>query len=77
MNLEEVLADAIVTPHCVAPHTMVAPPLLTDSELCSLAPPVLYIVGQHEKICSPIQALNRLRSVAPEIAAHPNTGRRT
>ena len=75
-NFEEIVADAIVTQSCLAPHSMVPPTVLADSELRSLDIPALYLVGEHEKICSPMRALERLRSVAPQIAAHliPDAG---
>ena len=45
------------------------PPVLTDDQWRSLAVPVLFLVGEHERIYSPRRAVERLRRVAPGIQA--------
>jgi pimeloyl-ACP methyl ester carboxylesterase len=49
---------------------------LTDNELRDIKVPVLYLVGEHEKICSAREAVARLHRVAPQIRAEiiPNAG---
>jgi pimeloyl-ACP methyl ester carboxylesterase len=49
------------------PKMMVSPTVLSDTELRSLNMPVLYLVGENEKIYDPSAALKRLNSVAPKI----------
>ena len=43
------------------------PRKLSDDELRSLNVPVLYLVGENERICDPRAAVSRLREVAPQI----------
>jgi pimeloyl-ACP methyl ester carboxylesterase len=49
------------------PKMMVSPTVLTDKEWRSLQMPVLFLVGENEKIYSPHQAVERLNSVVPRI----------
>jgi pimeloyl-ACP methyl ester carboxylesterase/TM2 domain-containing membrane protein YozV len=49
------------------PKMMVSPTVLSDEELKSLKMPVLFMVGEHEKIYSPHDAVERLNSLAPQI----------
>ncbi len=49
------------------PKMLVSPTVLTDEEWISLQMPVLFLVGENEKIYSPQQALERLKEVAPRI----------
>ncbi len=49
------------------PKRMPAPTLLTDDELRSIAIPVLYMVGENEKVYSARKALKRIHAVAPQI----------
>jgi pimeloyl-ACP methyl ester carboxylesterase len=48
---------------------MVSPTVLTDEELTSLKMPVLYLVGENERIYSAEEAVTRLKKVAPHIKA--------
>ena len=43
------------------------PRKLSDEELGSIAVPVLYVVGENERICDPRAARSRLSEVAPQI----------
>jgi pimeloyl-ACP methyl ester carboxylesterase len=44
------------------------PRKLTDEELGSIRVPVLYMVGDHERVCAkPLEAVARVRTVAPRI----------
>jgi pimeloyl-ACP methyl ester carboxylesterase len=49
------------------PKMMVSPTVLADEEWHSLQMPVLFMVGENEKIYSPREAVERLNSVAPRI----------
>jgi pimeloyl-ACP methyl ester carboxylesterase len=69
-NFDDILEEATMTLRCVAPHTLVPPGVLSDAQWRELAVPALYLVGEHEKICPPLQALERLKSVAPGIRTH-------
>lgn len=67
-TFDDVVADASIAMRTLAPHAMVPPTVQTDDELRQLRVPTLYLVGQNEKICDPVQALERLHTVAPHIA---------
>jgi pimeloyl-ACP methyl ester carboxylesterase len=43
------------------------PRVLSDEELAGIRVPVLYIVGEHERMCSVDKAVERLHRVAPRI----------
>jgi len=43
------------------------PRKLSDDELRGIDVPVLYVVGEHERICDPHAAVSRLNGVAPQI----------
>ena len=43
------------------------PRKLSDDELRSIELPVLYLVGENERICDPQEATSRLKEVAPQI----------
>jgi pimeloyl-ACP methyl ester carboxylesterase len=49
------------------PKMMASPTVLTDAELKSLKMPVLFLVGENEKIYSAEEAVARLKEVAPHI----------
>lgn len=53
-----------------------APNVLDDNELKSIKIPVLYLVGENEKIYSATKAIQRLKKVAPQIETGliPNAG---
>jgi pimeloyl-ACP methyl ester carboxylesterase len=53
------------------------PRKLTDEELAGLDVPVLYMVGDHERVCAkPLEAVQRVRTVAPqiEVEVFPDAG---
>ncbi len=66
-NFEEIVTEAFTALRCLAPRTMVPPTVMTDEELRRLEVPALYLVGQNEKICPPLKAIERLNTVAPHI----------
>jgi pimeloyl-ACP methyl ester carboxylesterase len=47
--------------------TGVEPIMLTDADLNKLTMPVLFLIGEHEIVCNPQLAINRLNKVAPGI----------
>jgi len=62
--------DVILGAECYALRPMPggAPREFRDEELASIAVPTLYVVGEHERVCSdPHKALSRLAAVAPQI----------
>jgi pimeloyl-ACP methyl ester carboxylesterase len=51
------------------PKMMVSPTVLTDKELYTIKMPVLFIIGENEKIYSAEEAVARLKKMAPHIKA--------
>ena len=47
--------------------SLTEPRMLTDTELHDITVPVLYVVGEHEQMCSAQAAVSRLNAVAPQI----------
>jgi pimeloyl-ACP methyl ester carboxylesterase len=74
--LEEEVDAAFVRIRCFKPIRLVNPTVLEDEELQSIKVPTLYLVGEHERIYSAQQAIQRLHKVAPYIKAEviPNAG---
>jgi pimeloyl-ACP methyl ester carboxylesterase len=52
---------------CFRPLRLLNPTVLTDAELISISVPVLFLVGENEKIYSAKEAIQRLTEVAPHI----------
>jgi pimeloyl-ACP methyl ester carboxylesterase len=50
-----------------SPRRMLIPTVLFDAELQSIKVPMLYLVGEHEKMYSARKALERLQRVAPQL----------
>lgn len=63
-----VLPLSLATLRCLAPRTLVPPTVLSDAEWQHITAPMLHLVGEHEKICDPEQALHRMRTAAPGMA---------
>ena len=61
---------------CFKTRQTPAPTVLNDTELKNMEMPVLYMVGENEKIYSATEAVNRIKSVAPQIKTEiiPNAG---
>ena len=49
------------------PSQLIPPTVMTDDELKGLKVPTLFLVGENEKIYNPYRALDRLKTVAPQI----------
>jgi len=45
----------------------VEPNMLTDAELNKLTTPVLFLIGENDKVCNPHDAINRLNELVPEV----------
>jgi len=70
---EAAVADVILSAKCYTMRPMPggAPRALQDDELRGIEVPVLYVVGEHERVCpNPHDALARLKEVAPQIETH-------
>jgi len=67
--VEEAADNAWLGIRCFKPKQMVAPRILSDEQLRSLAPPTLFLVGENEVIYSGsgADAVRRLNEVAPQI----------
>jgi pimeloyl-ACP methyl ester carboxylesterase len=74
--VEDWADDSFLAMRSFRPKRLVNPTVLTDKDLQSLKVPVLYLVGEHEKICSAREAVTRLHKIAPQIRAEviPNAG---
>jgi pimeloyl-ACP methyl ester carboxylesterase len=51
------------------PRSMIPPSVLTNEEWQSITVPMLFLVGENEKIYSPERAIERLVRVAPQVQA--------
>jgi pimeloyl-ACP methyl ester carboxylesterase len=60
-------ADQFLAMQSFKPKRLVNPRILEDHELANIQIPVLVLIGEHEKIYSAHEALDRLHRVAPDI----------
>ena len=67
--LEEEVEAVFVRMRCYKSIRLIGPTVLEDAELKRIKMPALYLVGEHEKICSARKAIQRLHKVAPQINA--------
>lgn len=65
--VERLAEDGFLAIRCFAPKRMIVPNVLSDSELAGIRVPTLFLIGEHEKLCSARGAIERLRAVAPAI----------
>ena len=65
--VEEITDDGYLAMRILLRGKIVNPRVFTDPELQSLQMPILYLVGEHERIYSPRKAVQRLNRVAPGI----------
>ena len=63
----EIMDEGRLAQRCYAPKKMIVPTTLTDEQLRRLKAPILYLVGEHEKVCSAKKAVRRLNKIAPQI----------
>ena len=73
---EEMADDTFMAVRCFKPRRLVNPTVLNDKELQGITVPVLYLVGENEKLYSAPKAIQRINRVAPRIKAEiiPNAG---
>jgi pimeloyl-ACP methyl ester carboxylesterase len=74
--LDQWIDDAALAARSFKPIRPANPTVLTDAQWRSIDVPVLYLVGENEKIYSPWEAVERLNRVAPHIETHviPDAG---
>ena len=65
--IEEHIDEALMAVRSFKSKRMVNPTVLTDEELQNIKVPVLFMVGEHEKIYSPHEVIDRLNRVSPQI----------
>jgi len=65
--LDQAADTAYLAIQSYEPRQMAAPDVLTDAELQSFAMPVLFVVGENEKLYPASEAVDRLNEVAPKI----------
>ena len=67
-GFQEMVDFLEISMKCFKPkYSMVRPTLLDDEQLRSIRVPTLFLVGENEKIYSPLKAIDRLNRVAPHI----------
>ena len=66
-KLNTLIDDAMMGLRCFKMKMLVAPAVLTDKELEGIQVPTLFMVGEHEKIYSAVEAVKRVNSIAPQI----------
>ena len=67
--IDSICEQLLLSSRNVQRGKLVVPPVLTDIEWSSLWLPVLFLVGEHEVIYSPVKAVERLKRVAPRVHA--------
>lgn len=65
--IEEHIDETFMAVRSFKRKRMVKPTVLSDEELDNMAIPVLFMVGENEKIYSPRNVIERLNNVAPRI----------
>ena len=74
--LEEHIDAAYLAAHSFQSKRMVDPTVLSDDELRGIKVPILFVVGENEKVFSAHEAIERLKRVAPQVKIEliPNAG---
>lgn len=74
--VERIMDDMMTASKCLKRKMFVPPTVLNDEELRSITMPVLILIGEHEKLYSARDAVERLNAVAPQIKTEiiPNAG---
>ena len=75
-SVDQAVADWIMAERCFGSLPTVSPTVLNDTALRNFKVPSLFLVGEHEKICSAQKAVGRLNRIAPQIKTGiiPNAG---
>jgi pimeloyl-ACP methyl ester carboxylesterase len=66
-QLDKMIDDALIALKCFTFRMPVTPSVLTDKELKQINVPVLFLVGEHEKLYPATKAVERLNTLAPQI----------
>jgi len=66
-QLDELIDDAMMGLKCFKFRMPVTPSVLTDNELRRIKVPVLFLVGENEKLYPARKAVERLNTLAPQI----------
>ena len=66
-SAEKIVDAMFLASKCFKTRRLPAPTVLDDDELKSIKVPLLYLVGENEKIYSASKAVQRLNNVAPQI----------
>jgi pimeloyl-ACP methyl ester carboxylesterase len=74
--LDQFIDDAYLAGRSFKPPRLANPTVLTDAQWRSIRVPVLYLVGENEKIYDAQEAVQRLNDVAPDVETHviPDAG---
>ncbi|MFB3894695.1 MAG: alpha/beta fold hydrolase [bacterium] len=75
-QINKLVDDAMLGLKCFKMRMPVTPTVLTNQELQSIKVPILFLVGEHEKLYSANSAVQRLNTIAPQIQTEiiPNAG---
>lgn len=66
-RVDEAIADGDVAERCFGPLPTIVPTMLEDKALQNLIVPILFLVGENEKVYSALNAVKRLNHIAPQI----------
>ena len=66
-QVDRYIDEVMLSNQSFKPKATVNPTVLDDDELKSLVMPVLFLVGENEKIYSARNAIDRLKNIAPQI----------
>ncbi|MFC2160443.1 alpha/beta fold hydrolase [Acidobacteriota bacterium] len=66
-DVEFITENAYLGLRCFKPKMLVTPTVLTDEELHNFKVPTLFLIGENEKIYSAEDAVQRLKTIAPQI----------
>jgi len=75
-SVDQAVSDWEVAERCFAPLPRIVASVLSDKALQGFSVPLLFLIGEHEKIYSAPKAVSRLNRVAPQIKAEiiPHAG---
>jgi pimeloyl-ACP methyl ester carboxylesterase len=73
---DEMVAEMFLSFRCFKPMPIQSPTVFTDDELQKMKVPALFLVGEHEKIYPPQEAVQRIHRLAPhwETGIIPSAG---
>lgn len=66
-SVDQAVSDWEMAERCFAPLPLIAANVLTDKDLQSLRVPLLFLVGENEKVYPARKAVERLNRLAPQI----------